>query len=102
MVKLLLVFFFVIFLSPIFFFLKYLKKKMGEQKKSFWKGILVDKKHFEYEDDHSAYTKDAYVLHFKTYDGMKVKFDVSRKIYDDWQLSDRAEKTAGEMLPKKT
>lgn len=98
MIKLLLL---AIFLSPLFLFWRIVKKGVEKRKKSSWEGKLVDKEQMEYEDDDSSYTKDIYTLHFETTDGSKVKLNVPQKIYDDWQVGDRAKKDEGELHPKK-
>jgi len=63
-------------------FLKLTKGKTLEQKKSFWKGKLIDKEHLEYEDDDSSYSKDLYTLYFETEEGKKIKLNVPQKIYE--------------------
>lgn len=90
-----------IFFSPVFLFIKMVKKRGLKQKESSWKGKLVDKKHLEYEDDDSSYTKDLYTLHFETTEKEQIKINVSQKVYDSWEINDRAEKTKGKILPEK-
>jgi len=61
----------------------------------------VDKKHFEWEDEDSPYSKDLYTLYFKTAGGKEVKINVAKEVYDDWKVGDKAEKIKGQLLPKK-
>jgi len=90
----------VIFLLPVYLFIKSAKKKVTKQKESSWKGRLVNKEHLEYEDDDSAYTKDLYTLYFQTDEGKEIKMNVSQKIYEGWEKGDKAQKTEGERFPK--
>lgn len=90
-----------IFVSPVLLFIKFLQKKGAKQKKSSWEGTVADKKHLEYEDDDSAYTKDLYTLYFKTNDGETVKLNVSQKVFDSWKVGDKAGKSEGVLLPEK-
>jgi len=90
-----------IFISPIFLFIKLVKKKARKQIKTSWKGKLVDKKHLEYEDDDSSYTRDVYSLFFKTTKGEQVKINVSKEIFDSWIVGDKATKTEGKLHPEK-
>lgn len=101
MIKILLILILIIFLSPLLLFSKLIKGKAAKRKKSSWKGRLVDKKHLEYEDDDSAYTKDLYTLYFETIEGKQIKINVSKKVYEDWEVDEKAEKTEGELLPEK-
>jgi hypothetical protein len=91
----------IIFLLPLFLFIKIIKGKTVKQKKSSWKGKLVDKKHLEYEDDDSSYTKDLYTLYFETIEAEQIKINVSKKVYEDWEVNDKAEKAEGKLLPEK-
>lgn len=103
MIKVIIILFIlVVFFSPVFFFIKFLKNKGIKQKKSSWEGKLADKKHLEYEDDDSSYTKDIYTLYFETIEGEKIKINVPKKIYDDWEIGNKAKKTEGKILPEKT
>lgn len=102
MIKILLIFLIlVIFVSPLFLFVKLITRKAVKQKKSFWKGKLVDKKHLEYEDDDSPYTKDLYTLYFETSEGEQIKINVSKQVYENWKVGDKAKKTEGKLLPEK-
>ena len=90
-----------IFFSPVFLFIKMVKKRGLKQKESSWKGKLVDKKHLKYEDDDSSYTKDLYTLYFETTKKEQIKINVSQKVYDSWKVNDKAEKIEGKLLPEK-
>lgn len=67
------------------------------QKKSAWKGSLIDKK--IKEDDESG---NSYKLIFKTDTGKKVKIQVAtRKAFDEFKIGDKYEKKSGEYFPFK-
>ena len=87
--------------SPIALFFKLVTGRVKKQKQQGWKGKLVDKEHLEYEDDDSAYSKDLYTLIFKTEQNQEVKLHAPKKIYDQWQVGDKAEKIPGELYPQK-
>lgn len=102
MIKLLLILvILIIFISPFFVFIKLVKGKIAKQKKSSWEGKLVDKKHLEYEDDDSSYTKDVYSLYFETSGDKKIKINVAEKVFNQWKIGDKAKKIEGELLPQK-
>jgi hypothetical protein len=101
MIKVLLILVLIIFLSPVFLFFKLIQGKVGKQKKSSWRGKLVDKKHLEYEDDDDPYPKDLFTLCFETDEGKQIKINVVKKVYEDWRVGDKAEKIAGKLLPEK-
>jgi len=82
-------------------FIKSAKKRVVEQKGSFWKGKLIDKEHLEYEDDDSPHTKDLYTLYFKTDEEKPIKINVPKKIFDLFNINDQAEKKVGELYPEK-
>lgn len=63
--------------------------------------VLIDKKLLEYEDDDSPYTKNLYALFFETVQGEQVKSNVLIKVYEDWKVGDKAEKTDGKLLSEK-
>lgn len=87
--------------SPITLFFKLVTGRITKQKQQSWKGELKDKEHLEYEDDDSGYTKDLYTLIFKTDQNQEIKLPVPKKIYDQWQIGDKAEKKSGELYPQK-
>ena len=72
----------VIFGLPVLLFVKFVKNKSTKQKESSWEGKLVDKKHSEWEDDDSPYTKDLYTLYFEATDGKKINLNVAKDVYD--------------------
>jgi len=90
-----------IIILPIVLFFKSKKSKNTKQKASSWKGRLINKDHTEWEDESSSYTKDRYTLYFETDSGNKVEINVPKDVYDTWNIGDKAEKTEGELLPKK-
>jgi hypothetical protein len=91
----------IIFVSPLFLFLKLIKGKAAKQKKSSWKGKLVDKKQLEWEDEDDPYPKHLYTLYFETTEGEQIKINVAKKVFEDWHVNDKAEKTEGKLLPEK-
>ena len=86
---------------PIVLFSISAKSKNTKLRASSWKGRLVDKDHTEWEDENSSYTNNYYTLYFETDSGNKVKINVPKDVYDTWNIGDKAEKTEGELLPKK-
>ena len=93
--------FLAVFIFPIFLFVKLAKKNAVKQKESSWKGKLVDKKHLEYEDDDSSYTRDVYSLFFETSEGNKIKINVPKEKFQTWKVGDKAVKIAGKPHPEK-
>ncbi len=91
----------VIFGLPIFLFIKRASKKGAKQVASFWEGKLVDKRHLEYKDDDEKYTQDVYSLYFEKNTKEKIRVNVSKDMFDKWEVGQRAKKTAGEKYPKK-
>lgn len=84
----------IIFVAAVTAFFSYLAMK---QKKSAWKGILIDKK-IKTDDENS----DSYQLIFKTDEGKKVKVQIATKEgFDQFQVGDRFEKKSGEFFPVK-
>ena len=76
-------------------------KLVKKGKDSFWKGELIDKKYVEGEDFDTEVKKDYFTLIFKTDEGKQVKVGTSKKIYDEYQIGDRAEKKKGDFHPQK-
>lgn len=69
-----------------------------KQKKSSWKGTLIDKK--VKEDDESG--QKFYQLIFKTEEGKKVKVQVTgESAFNKFIIGDKFEKKAGEYFPEK-
>ena len=91
----------VIFGLPVLLFAKSVKKKGEKRRESAWEGKLVDKKHLEWEDDDSPYTKDLYTLYFETNDGKKVEINVEKSLYEQWEIGNKAKKVSGEPWPQK-
>ena len=96
-----LIVFLVIFGLPILLFAKSVKKKGQKRRESAWEGKLVDKKHVEWDDDDSPYTKDLYTLYFETNDGKKVEINVEKSLYEQWEIGNKAKKVSGEPWPQK-
>lgn len=69
--------------------------------KSSWRGELADKRHDEFEDDDSPYTKDLWTLIFTITANEKIKLQVAKNIYNSWEIGNQAEKISGELLSKK-
>lgn len=94
--------FFVFFGLMVLGFLAIVIKLINKGRKSAWKGVLVDKLYNETEDmDDSSKTNHFYTLVFKTDEGKQVKVGVSRKMYDEYQVGDKAEKKSGDFWQKK-
>jgi hypothetical protein len=91
-----------IFVLPFVLFIKVVGKNKAKQKSSSWKGKLIDKKHLEYEDDDSSYTKDLYTLYFETTEGEKIKLNVPQKFYESWTIGNKAEKKRESTFTRKS
>mgnify|MGYP000900654676 CR=1 FL=1 len=91
----------VIFGLPVLLFAKSLKRRGKKRRESAWEGKLVDKKHVEWDDDDSPYTKDLYTLYFETNDGKKVEINVEKSLYEQWEIGNKAKKVSGEPWPQK-
>lgn len=91
----------VIFGLPVLLFAKSFKKKGEKRRESAWEGKLVDKKHVEWDDDDSPYTKDLYTLYFETNDGKKVEINVEKNLYEQWEIGNKAKKVSSEPWPQK-
>jgi len=91
----------VILFIPFYLFYQHAKKNAEKIKKTFWKGRIVNKKHSEYEDDESNYTQDIYTLFFITDEKKEIKMNVTKKMFNEWQVGDMVEKKAGERWPTK-
>lgn len=74
---------------------------VARQKKSSWKGTLVEKKQ-KTQDDEDSGPSTSYKLIFRTVEGKKKKCSVHSSVYNQWNVGDRAEKISGEWLPSKT
>lgn len=96
-----LIVFLVIFGLPVLLFAKSFKKKGEKRRESAWEGKLVDKKHVEWDDDDSPYTKNIYTLCFETNDGKKVEINVEKNLYEQWEIGNKAKKVSGEPWPQK-
>ncbi len=91
----------VIFGLPVLLFVKSVKKRGEKRRESVWEGKLVDKKHLEWKDEDSPYTKDLYTLYFETNDGKKVEINVAKSLYDQWEIGNKAKKVSGKPWPQK-
>ena len=84
-------------------FLTLVAKLISRGRKASWKGVLVDKVHNQkrgsFED--SKKIENFYVLVFKTDDGKEIKVGVSKSMYDEYQVGDKAEKKSGDFWQKK-
>ena len=69
----------------------------SQRKKSAWTGILHKKRY----NPGDMETSESYSLVFKTDDGKKKRFQVNRVVFDTWNEGDKAEKVAGEYMPKR-
>lgn len=87
--------------SPIALFFKLVTGRVKKQKQQSWQGKLKDKEHLEYHDDDEAYSKDLYTLIFETNNHQEIKLHAPKKIYDQWQVGDKAQKKTGELYPEK-
>jgi hypothetical protein len=72
----------------------WVSKKKGEE----WEGELFKKRHVPGDMD----TTDSYKLIFKTTEGKKKRFSASNsKMFDEWEVGDKAKKVKGEFFPTK-
>jgi len=76
-------------------------KLIKKGKNSSWEGKLVDKDHIEVDDDDSSYKKDYYSLVFETKEGKKIKVGVTKKVYGEYKIGDKAKKEKGKFHPEK-
>lgn len=77
-------------------------KLINRGRKSAWKGVVIDKLYNEAEDfDDSSKTNHFYTLVFQVENGQQIKVGVSKTMYDDYQIGNRAEKKSGDFWPKK-
>lgn len=76
-------------------------KLISRSKASFWRGELIDKKHLQRREMDSKRINDFYTLIFKTDEGKQIKVGVSREVFNQYQIGDRAEKPKGKLFPKK-
>lgn len=94
--------FFIFFGILIIGFLTIVIKLVNRGRKSAWQGVVVDKLYNETEDfDDSSQTNHFYTLVFKIADDRQIKIGVSKAMYDDYKIGDRAEKKSGDFWPKK-
>ena len=95
--------FFLFFGALIIGFLVVVAKVINRGRKSAWKGVVVDKLFNErrgsFEDSHKM--EQFYTLVFKIENGSQIKIAVSKAMYDDYQIGDKAEKKAGDFWQKK-
>lgn len=68
-----------------------------KRKKSAWVGVL-HKKRYSAGDIESP---DTYTLVFKTDEGKKKRYNVSNKVFEQWDEGDSAEKISGEFMPRR-
>jgi hypothetical protein len=93
--------FFVIFASLVIGFLVVVVKLIAKGRKMAWKGTLIDKMHKTRDEDDSNKVNHFYTLVFKTEEGKEIKIGVSREMFDDYKIGDKAEKKSGELWQKK-
>ncbi|MCX6726540.1 MAG: hypothetical protein NTY75_01840 [Candidatus Shapirobacteria bacterium] len=95
--------FFLFFGALVIGFLIVVAKVISRGRKSAWKGVVVDKLFNEqrgsFEDSHKI--DQFYTLVFKIEDGSQKKIAVSKTMYDDYKIGDRAEKKSGDFWQKK-
>jgi len=89
-----LVIFFLFFLFIIIIFLTIVIKLVLRGRSSAWTGVLVDKK-FAVGQDSDDNPVNCYTLIFKTNLDKQVKVAVTKNIYDDYNIGDKAEKISG-------
>lgn len=94
------IFFFVLFLVLIVAFLLFVGRLILKAKNSSWSGTLIEKIHRTGKDD-DGYTTNFYTLVFETSEGKKIKITTSKKLYDQYEKGDHAEKPAGKLWPYK-
>ena len=66
-----------------------------------WKGTLINKLFNEKRDSESNRMEYFYTLVFKTEEGKELKVGVSREVYDDYKIGDKAKKDKGKLQPEK-
>jgi len=93
--------FFVIFASLVIGFLVVVVKLVSKGKKLAWKGTLIDKMHKTKDEYDSNRVNHFYTLVFKTEEGKDIKVGVSKEMFDDYNIGDKAEKKSGEFWQKK-
>lgn len=76
-------------------------KLIKKSKASHWQGKLIDKKHLQARDFDTDLMNDYYTLIFKTTEDKQIKVGVSKKVYDEYKIGDKAEKRKGELHPRK-
>jgi hypothetical protein len=95
--------FFLFFGALIIGFLVVVAKVINRGRKSAWKGVVVDKLYNErrgsFEDSNKM--EHFYTLVFKIDNGSQIKIAVSKAMYDDYKIGDKAEKKAGDFWQKK-
>ena len=95
--------FLLFFTALVIGFLTVVAKLVRRGIKSSWKGVVVDKLYNErrgsFEDSHK--TEQFYTLVFKIENGSQIKIAVSKAMYDDYQIGDKAEKKSGDLWQKK-
>ena len=98
-IPLLIFFFFLLFMGLAFF--AFIMKLINKAKKGSWSGTLIDKIHQTGEDIDSGEETNFYSLVFQTDANKKVKLAVSKKLYDQFQIGNLAEKPNGKIWPRK-
>jgi hypothetical protein len=76
-------------------------KLISRSKASSWRGELIDKKHLQRREMDSNRLNDFYTLIFKTEGGKEIKVGVSREVFNQYQIGDRAEKPKGKLFPER-
>jgi hypothetical protein len=96
-----LIIFFVIFALLIFGFFAFIIKIIKKSKNEDWSGIVVDKKHNQYNDMDDDKPHDNYYLVVKLDTGKQRNIGLSGALWDNFKVGDRLKKPKGKLLPEK-
>lgn len=95
--------FFLFFGVLVIGFLFLVAKVISRGRKSAWTGVVIDKLYNQrrgsFEDSHKV--SQFYTLVFKTDAGVTIKIAVSKAMYGEYNVGDRAQKKSGEFWQKK-
>lgn len=90
-----------IFLSLVIGFIVVIVKLAKKGKASAWEGELVDKLYRTNQDFDTQQVRQFYTLVFQTTEGKTIKVSTSKKVYDEYQIGDKAVKKPGELRPQR-
>jgi hypothetical protein len=76
-------------------------KLILKSKNEEWSGVVVDKKHNQFEDVDDGSAQDNYYLVVKMDTGKERKIGLASKAWDGFKIGDRLKKPKGELFPEK-